>query len=423
MSQARPMTAWGVVLGSALALSVSNGPIAVFAFGVFIPPLIAEFGWSRAEVSLAITLYTVFLGIAGPFFGVLIDRYGQRRLQLLSLSVFSLLLASVSLVHSLATFLCLFALIGVAGPGATPVPYAKVVSGWFDERRGLALGVAMMGTGIGGMMLPPIATALLNAYDWRGGFVGLGSLVALVALPAIFFLIKEPPRAVRVQALQLSGPSVTWASVLGDSKFWYIAVPAGLVATSITGTLVHVPTMLGDRGLAAASIAPIIAVSGLASLIGRLSTGLLLDSFFAPLVAAATFVLAAAGFLLLAAEGPVWFAWLGAMLLGLGLGAEVDIIGYLISRYFPLHAYGRIYGSAFLLFGLGNGAGAYLSGLCFDITGAYTVALWAYGGSMVLSAVLALRLGPYRFAPGTTTERSELMTNETHATEIPQLKS
>lgn len=402
LSGVRPGKAWGVVVGSALALSVSNGPIAVFAFGVFIPPLIREFGWSRAEVSLALTLFTLSLGLTGPLFGTLIDRYGQRRPQLVSVAALSALLAAVSLVHSLTAFLVLFAFMGLIGPGATPVPYSKVVSAWFDNRRGLALGLAMTGTGIGSVMLPPISTALVGAYGWRGGFVGLAAAVATVSLPAIFFLIREPPR-VRFAVVAPHGRSVmTWASVLIDSRFWFIGVPAGLLATAISGTLVHLPTMLGDRGLPAATVARIVAASGFASLIGRLTTGALLDTFFAPFVAAATYLLGAAGFLALVWQGPIGLVWLGAILLGLGIGAEVDLVGYLVSRYFPMFAYGRIYGAIFLLFSVGNGAGAYLSGLCFDLTGAYNYSLYAYCGAMLACALLTLRLGPYRFAPGAT---------------------
>jgi MFS family permease len=395
---ASPGRAWAAVIGSALALAVSNGPIAVFAFGVFIPALIHEFGWSRSQVSLGITLYTLLLGLAGPFFGTLIDRHGQRGPQLVSLICFAGLLACVGLVNSLTQFLCLFALIGIASPGASPLPFSKVVSAWFDRRRGLALGLAMMGTGIGSTILPPVCVALLVAYGWRGGFAGLGAIVAAVAVPSILFLIREPPRV--ASARRTGAGPMPWRQILADPKFWCVAIPAGLLATAISGTLVHVPTMLSDRGLTAGIIAPIIASSGLASLLGRATTGILLDRFFAPLVATVTFVLAAAGFLAFTAHGPIWLAWCGAILLGFGLGAEVDIVGYLVSRYFPLFSYGRVYGAVFMLFSLGNGAGAYLSGLCFDLTGKYTLAMQAYAAAMVVAVVLVLRMGPYRFVPG-----------------------
>jgi predicted MFS family arabinose efflux permease len=278
------------------------------------------------------------------------------------------------------------------------LPFSKVVSAWFDRRRGLALGLALMGTGIGSTLLPPICAALLAAYGWRGGFAGLGAIVAAVAVPSILFLIREPPRVVDARTSG-AGP-MPWPQILQDPKFWCVAIPAGLISTAISGTLVHVPTMLSDRGLTALIIAPIVASSGLASLLGRAVTGMLLDWVFAPLVATVTFLLVGAGFLAFTAHGPVSLAWCGAILLGFGLGAEVDIVGYLVSRYFPLYSYGRVYGAVFMLFSLGNGAGAFLSGLCFDLTGSYTLAMQAYAAAMVVAVVLVLRMGPYRFVPG-----------------------
>src|SRR5579872_6166493 len=134
-----PGNPWWVVLGSSLALTVGNGPVISFTFGIFLKSIINEFGWNRATVSLAYTAFQFVGAFATPFVGRMIDRWGVRRVTLAYIVFFSLAVAGVSLTPPFpSVFILLYALCGVAGSGQAPLPYSKVISGWFEKRRGLA---------------------------------------------------------------------------------------------------------------------------------------------------------------------------------------------------------------------------------------------------------------------------------------------
>lgn len=156
--------------------------------------------------------------------------------------------------------------------------------------------------------------------------------------------------------------------------------------------------LLGDRGVSAATAALGSSLVGVAVLLGRVGSGYLLDGFFAPRVAAAFFGSASIGIILLW-QGAISVAFAGAFLIGLGLGAEVDLIAYLTGRYFGLHAFGKIYSSIFAAFAFAGALGPLIMGAGFDRTGSYRVPLLAFFGATLVATALMTRLGPYRFAP------------------------
>jgi len=163
--------------------------------------------------------------------------------------------------------------------------------------------------------------------------------------------------------------------------------------------LVHTTAMLSDRGIPTQTAALGSSLVGAAVLFGRVGTGYLLDRLFAPHVAAIVFGGAALGIgLLWMGSTPVAFA--GGFLVGLGLGAEVDLIAYLISRYFGLRAFGRVYSSAFAAFALAGALGPFFMGACFDRTGSYRLALATFLAATLVAAVLMTRLGAYRYRAG-----------------------
>jgi MFS family permease len=153
---------WWVVLVAGVGLSLSYGPIIVTTFGVFLKPLSQEFGWSRAEVSLAFSLSILAMTGVGPLIGRLVDRLGARRVIVLSVLIFGLGVISFDFLSaSLWHFYAIYLVIGVAGSGTTPVPYSQVIARWFDKKRGLALGLAMAGIQLGAFITPPLAQALM----------------------------------------------------------------------------------------------------------------------------------------------------------------------------------------------------------------------------------------------------------------------
>jgi len=390
---------WWVVFGSTLGLIVGNGPIVFFTFGLFLGPVTREFGWDRATFSSSLLVGHACAAAAYPFLGRAIDRYGIRRVSLTSIVLFALSLASLSLTPpSPAVFIAMAGLVGLCSAGQAPLPYAKAVTSWFDEHRGLALGIAMTGIGIGATLVPQLARAVIDGYGWRTGYVALAVLMLSVAFPVVAIFIREPDSHARTITYGNSIlPGLTIGASVRSASFWLLAIPVFLVVTSINGIVAHLVPLLTDRGFAIGQATSTLSAVGLSTIAGRLVSGYLLDRFFAPHVAAGLFLLPLAGVGILAA-GPGGTALLiAAIALGFGLGAEVDVIGFMVSRYFGLRSYGAIYGCMFAIFTVGTGLGPVLMGLSFDRTHSYRLALAVFGVALVCASGLVSRLGRYTF--------------------------
>jgi MFS family permease len=169
-----------------------------------------------------------------------------------------------------------------------------------------------------------------------------------------------------------------------------------LVAVAINGTVAHVIPLLTDRGFSRGAATAIFGLFGLATLGGRLLAGYMVDRIFAPYVASIFFLGPIAGFVFLAsAAGPL--PAVGVVLFGLGLGTEIDLIAFLVSRYFGQRAFGEFYGYFFMVFGLGSSIGRFLGGYVFDLTGSYNTAFIGAGAALVAAVILVNRLGAYAY--------------------------
>ncbi|MDQ3917363.1 MAG: MFS transporter [Acidobacteriota bacterium] len=401
---------WWVVLTAAVGLCLGAGPLTVFAFGVFFAPLTHDFLAGRAAVSFAFTLHNLTSSFSAPLVGRLMDRFGARRVILPLTTAFGLILLSGrALAGSIFYFYLFYAALGVVSPGTSPVAYGLVVSRWFDRRRGLALGLVMLGVGVGAIIIPPAAQRLIAAFGWRSAYALLGCAVLLIALPVVGIFLREDPAQLGLtpdggeqpaEHLQVEPGSegLSWHEIRHTPSFWLMLFIFFLVGASVHACVIHMPALLSDRGMGAGDAALGSSVVGAALLTGRCGTGYLLDRFFAPRVAIVLFLGAAAGMALLWLGGAGAVALVAAFLVGLGMGAEADIIAYLISRYFGLRAFGTAYGFGFGTFTLAGAVGAFLMGAGYDVTHSYGTPLAGFCTALLLAAALLTRLGPYRYA-------------------------
>jgi len=392
---------WWIVVGATLALVVCNGPMVVFTFGLFLKPVSHEFGWDRGTMSAASGMAALMSALAIPFVGMLMDRWGVRRVLLPIILLFSLSLAAISFTSaSPMVFIALYAIMGLAGAGHGPLPYVKTIAAWFDGRRGLALGIAMAGVGLGIILIPQLTRFLIETYGWRHAYVGLSAVLFIVAFPAVAILVREPGDGPRRKGLAvLPGLSVREA-LTGSYRFWLLAAPVFLVATAVNGTIVHVVPLLTDRGVSLTIAALMLGVVGLASIVGRLLCGHLADRLFAPHVAAGFFLLPCIGIYLLISDAHNVLSLIGIISLGLALGCEIDMIGFLTSRYFGLRRFGELYGYMFAIFAAGTALGPYLMGVSFDTLHSYNPVLSSFAIALLTASILISRLGAYAFPVG-----------------------
>jgi len=295
-------------------------------------------------------------------------------------------------------FTLLFALAEGASAIQTPLGYAKAIAAWFDRRRGLALGIAMSGIGFGGFVMPQLSQYLIDRVGWRGAYASLGLLTLVVAFPAVALWIREPRpgegerRTSGMTAAAL--PGMTAGEAVRTARFWLMGAAFFLVAISVNGTVAHVAPLLTDKGVSTAQAAATMSVFGLATMSGRLLAGWLVDRIFAPYVATVFFLAPIAGFLFLATAAGV-LPVVGVILLGLGLGTEIDLIAFLVSRYLGQRAFGTLYGYCFMIFGLGSSCGRFVLGYVYDLAGSYNPALVAAALALVVAVISVNLLGPY----------------------------
>jgi predicted MFS family arabinose efflux permease len=412
---------WWIVFGATLSMLVAQGPVILYTLGLFIKPLNQEFGWDRASISAAGGIAAICSAITIPFVGSMMDRWGVRTV-LLPVAV--LCAASVALIAltpgSIAIFMLLFAITGVLGSGQGPLGYAKCVSAWFDDRRGPALGITMSGIGLGAALVPQYTQFLIGTLGWRAAYAGLGLLTLMVAFPAVFLFLREPTRAKADSVLAPSSaaedrpPDLEVREALGGRRFWLIACALLLVSTVTQGLVVHTVPLLTDKGYSPEAAATLMIAVGLSTMAGRLLSGYLVDRIFAPFVAAFFFLLPCLGIYLLdSAISPV----VGIISLGLASGTEIDMIGFLTSRYFGMKRFGQLYGYLFASFVVGSAVGPYMMGLAFERLHSYEPALWTFCAFMLLASGAILSLGPYRYPAEENTPAGAGRVLETPATE------
>jgi MFS family permease len=399
---------WWVVAASMLCISTGTGPFAFASLGLFMLPLTEEFGWTRSQVSLCTMILVATTAVSMPIVGRLVDRHGSRRILVFSMVVLSACLAAIPLLTSKLWHLALiFAVIGTLGAGTNSVPYMPILSAWFDKRRGLAIGIAIAGIGLGYAYVPLVVQYLVDhsRLGWRSGYLALGAIELAVAVPLALLVLKETPATMGLKPDgAVSGPEPRATSrdvgfsipqILRRREFWMLLGVFLVLSFVLNGMLSHLVPMLVDRGMESGTAAAVASLEGATVFFSRIFIGFLIDKIFAPRVAVVFFTLSACGIGMFALGAVNTAAFVAVILIGLSLGAEIDILAFLASRYFGLRAYGTVYGLLFAAVLLGTATGPYIFGLGFDLSGSYDTVLVGCVVANILAVLLTGLLGPY----------------------------
>lgn len=384
-SELRPN--WRIVVGCFLGLASGVSSLYFYSAGLFLKPVAAEFGWSRGTASLGPLVSILLLGCAAPFIGQVINRYGARRAALCSLIGLScsfLLLGY--LTQGLASFLILVTVLTIVGGATSPVSFTRILVAKFSRQRGLALGIAITGTGAGAILTPLMVTPAIASFGWRATYFCLAAVV-LTLVPLIAFFLRGADTAVDED--RCASVSEGNLRALADPHFLRIATIFLLCSVGIFGTIVHVVPMLTDLGIAPARAARLASILGVAVIVGRIVTGLLLDLFEAARLSATLFLFSAVGMLVLAMGGPD-LVLVGLLLTGFSVGAEFDLAAYLVGRRFPLKLYSTTFGGVYAAVAIGGGIGPFLAGQLFDHSGSYVSWLYLAAGALLVAALICL---------------------------------
>ena len=387
---------WLMALLAMLMLLVSNG-LTIPAVTAFDTTLLDEFGWSRAELKFRDLVTLLLAGLLAPIIGIFIDRLGPRRLA----SVGLLLLAALYFAYSKIASIQHVYLIHVgfaAVLAASGLNVAVImVSQWFVAKRGTAIGIALLGTSLGGMVFPKLVVALLPSLGWRESFVWL-AFVPLAMFAVVLLLARAPGRNQALGADQraanpkaAAGPSVGYAAAVRTRTFWALAVIAMTTYYSLMSVMSHLFLHMRDMQFDLATAGQAMAVMFGLGMVGKFIFGMLADYFSPSFVLRTNIVIMSAGALLLATLKPglIWYA---LVLFGLGWGGMYTMIQLLAVSSFGLSSAGKILGTITMLDAATAGLGIWFTALLFDRFGNYQVAFNMICGLMLLALIASTQI-------------------------------
>lgn len=399
----RPIRRYLLIVAAAVGLTTGMPATMFYSLGAFIPHLQADFGWSRGDISAAITIMTVGMFAVGALTGRLCDRLGAAGVGAGSLAAYGVVtIVMGATLQSRAALWAFYLVIALLGTGSTSIVLVRPVVDAFEKRRGLALGLALTGAGMAAFWVP-IATQWISEREgWRAAYQALGAS-AVLAAPVVWLAFRPYDR---IASTRSGGgdPGLSASEARRTTRFWLLTAVTLTMAAGVAGLVFHLVPLFLDKGVDAATAARLASIVGLTSTAGRLVVGWLLDRFAPAIVAGAVLSASAVGAVLLRGTG-LEYAWLSTALLGLAAGAEVDLIAFLTARYFGRRSYGAIYGWLYSVFALGYGFAPLLVGMLRDRTGSYSDATLASAVLVAFAAggmfVLARRRGAgERYAEG-----------------------
>jgi len=385
---------WRVALAACFGVMGGFGSLFVYTFTVFVKPLSAQFGWNREAISIGFAIAAMTVGVFSPLIGRLLDRFGPRRIILPCMTVFGCGVASLALLRpAIWQFYATCFLIGIVGNGAAHLAYARSISTWFQKRLGTAVAFVMVGAGLGAMILPAIAQAVLTRSGWRIAYIALGGLALLLGLPLSWRYIVER-RATR-QTVRVEHSGLTWQQGARTYAFWIIVAVLFVSSISMNGAITHLSALLTDRGVSPGEAALCASILGGTSVLGRIGTGWLLDRFFGARVAFFVSLITAAGIFLLAYAHNFLGGSVSAMLIGIGAGGEAAITPYLLTRYFGLRGFSTLYGLTWTFYAAAGAAGPVILGRAYDTTGSYVSFLVVLAVALAIAGLANLLLPKY----------------------------
>lgn len=386
---------WLVVVTACIGIGITQ--IHFILLGFTLSPIEREFGWSRGDIGLVGLIFSLLLAVVAPFAGRLIDRVADERwIGVPANAAYCGLLAALSLAGpDITSWWALWAGIALISPPASVLFWTAVVARRFDRQRGLALGAALCGTAFATAIMSVLAYQLIDAHGWRGTYVRIGLCGALVLVPLMLFALRPGQR--RDRAVGPTGrQSLPWTEALRSPQFIRIAIAGTVLSITAAGIAVHFVPALIEWGVTKESAALAIGLTGVGALIGRLSTGALLDRSKGPLIGALVFTIPIVPCLVILGLPPTpAIALLMGILFGLASGGEVDVVSYFTARYFGAARYASVYGAAYAFIGAAAGIGPWAAGVAYDLTGSYTQVFAAVIPMALLAALLLFTIGPY----------------------------
>jgi sugar phosphate permease len=400
------------VLASLATILFLSAGLGFYSLGVFIVPFEKEFGWSRGQVSVAISMATIMSGLMGPVVGSAVERFGPRAVLAVAATGMGICFALLGLTWSIYYLYAMFVVMAVWRAGMMLVPVSHVVVNWFERRRGLAMGVATTGIGFGGLVMAPLCKVMITAVGWRWTFGLMGMVIIAVALPLILLVIRQRPSDLGLvpdgdvtiadesgmnpaprRRANADGRKWRMGEVIRTRPFVLITAAISLGFASIGAVLLHTSPFMEDRGLAPEVAGLILGLVAGMGVLGKIGSGYLADRIQPRLVLAGVFLMEAAGLAALVSTESVVGVAIFVLVFGYSMGSVVALQPLVVVHYFGLGSLAMILGAMTAFSSIFMAAGPVFAGFMYDLLESYTLAYLVFIGVDLLAFALVLMMG------------------------------
>jgi MFS family permease len=368
---------------------------------VFFVPVLNHFGWTRARLSVALSIGWITGGAAGPLIGWLADRIDPKKMMMAGALITGLLWFALSRANTFGEFLAINGLFGICVGASTGIPSALVIANWFQHRRGLAMGIAFSGGTLGGAAMTIVATYAIAAGGWRFGYATLAVPIVFIVVPLILFFVRirnaaethapvreavQPSPGGQITVGSFESPGLEISQAAKTRSFWLICA-AQLFAGMTLGLAPHFVAYLTGIGYTATFAATIVSLFLVMTTAGTLLGGPMADRFSARRAMVSTYVLSSLGmFALMGASHPVALA-INIIAGGFAAGALAVQMPLVMIESLGVKRLGSIMGITGIFFTLGAAVSPIATGRIFDVTGSYAIAIASFVAMAIICAL------------------------------------
>ena len=387
-----------------VAISTYMSGVIFYGFTAFIAPIESSFPtWSRAAISLSVSLRGLESGLLAPFAGKLVDRFGPRKLIAIGGLIVTMSLVMLSQMDSLWMFYLAFVVMAVGMSCCTLTVPMTAVANWFHKRLGIASAFAIIGFGLSGILVPIIVN-LIDLYEWRTTFLILAAGVVIIVLPLSLVFRHKPepygylpdgehelPTQYSIKSVEKKPVEKSWRvrEVLKNSIFWRLTIPYVCQMIAVSAMMTHLMPYLESVGIARSAAGFITMSLSLTSIVGRLSFGWLADRQERKNVSIMAFVLISVGIVLFmfVSNQAFWLLIPFIIIFSIGQGGNNALRSPMVGTYFGRANFGTVLGLMMGICSIGGVLGPPLAGMVWDAKGSYSLAWYVSLGIVVMGMI------------------------------------
>lgn len=403
------------IVGVAFAVSMMSTGLQAYTLGVFLKPMEADLGWSRTDLSFGQTVSTVCSGFVAFWIGPLLDRRGGRAMLVIGALIMGAGFVVMAFVQEIWQYLIVRGVLvtgGAAGAGMLVLNVA--LSNWFIRRRGIAIAIGAMGVSVAALVLPIVATTLIDAYGWRTAWALIGLSIPVVIVPMSLIVMRRRPEdhgllpdggpgdgtvsKARAASMAMQGVHWTRRQAMRTRSLWLLVATFALASMGLSALLLHLIPYLSDSGLSSGQAASAFGMVGLAGLVSKPLWGMALDRLNTARCAAVEFLLMASGLLAIMLVDQLVLMHGAVFLLGLGIGGVSTVQEVVWADYFGRMSIGTIRGLTRPFQVLASAGGPLFAAIVFDARGSYEFAFGIFIVTYIAAAAVIL-VTPYPTLP------------------------